>query len=158
MKLNLLKNKNFLIVLIGCICGLLLIFLGNTNSNKESDLPISENIYTSDEIESYTDSLEKKITSLLSHIGGVTEVNVMVTAEISKEKIYATSGNNDDYVIITDSSGNQSALTVAEINANIRGIAIVCNYGENEMLKKEIIDMLASLFNIGTNRISIINT
>ena len=83
---------------------------------------------------------------------------MLVTVEISKEKVYATTGGDRDFVIITDSNGNESALTVAEINASVRGIAVVCNYGENEALKKEIIGMLASLFNIGTNRISVMGT
>lgn len=152
------KKKNILVLVIGCVCGLLLIFLGGLKGDEKEVINTAENIYTSDELEGYTEALEKKISSLLSHIGGVSDVNVLVTVEISKEKVYATTGDNKDYVIITDSSGNESALTVAEINASVRGIAVVCNYGGNEVLKKELIDMLASLFNIGANRISIMGT
>jgi len=155
MKLNFLKNKNVLVIVIGCVCGLLLILLGNVSEKEKETAPVKENMYTTEELEGYTEVLEKKVSSLISNIGGVSDVNVLVTVEISKEKVYATTGDNKDYVIITDASGNESALTVAEINANVRGIAVVCNYGENEALKMELINMLASLFNIGTNRISV---
>ena len=158
MKLNLFKNKNLLIIAIGCICGFLLIIFGSFDSDEKSQPSVNENIYSSEELEGYTETLEKRVTELISHIGGVSDVNVLVTVEISNEKVYATTGDNKDYVIITDSSGNESALAVAEINASVRGIAVVCDYGGNEALKKEIIEMLASLFNIGTNRISIMGT
>ena len=138
MKLEFFKKKNAAVLLIGCICGLLLIFLGSMKGEEKELISPTENAYTSDELEGYTDTLEKKISSLLSHVGGVTDVNVLVTVDISKEKVYATTGDKKDYVIITDSSGNESALTVAEINACVRGIAVVCNYGANETLKKEI--------------------
>ena len=150
------KRKNILVVVIGVATGLLLILLGNIGSEKlPSDL--TEPLYTSEELESYTANIEKKISSLLSHIDGVSDVCVLVTVDISKEKVYATEGDGKNYVIITDSSGNESALTVAEINASVRGIAVVCKYGGNENLKMEIINMLASLFNIGSNRISVMH-
>ena len=158
MKLKLPQNKNLLIVVTGCICGLLLILLGGIGEDEKSDIPLRDDLYTSEELEGYTETLEKRVADLLSHVGGVSDVNVLVTVEISKEKVYATTGDNKDYVIITDSSGNESALTVAEINANVRGIAVVCNYGDNESLKKEIIEMMASLFNIGSNRISVMSS
>ena len=157
MKFNFFKNKNVLVIVIGCVCGLLLILLGNVSEKEKNEVTLNENLYTSEELEGYTDALEKKVSSLISSIGGVSDVNVLVTVEISKEKVYATTGDNKDYVIITDASGNESALTVAEINANVRGIAVVCNYGGNEALKMEIINMLASLFNIGSNRISVMS-
>lgn len=157
MKFNFFKNKNVLVIVIGCVCGLLLILLGNVSEKEKNEVTVNENLYTSEELEGYTDALEKKVSSLISSIGGVSDVNVLVTVEISKEKVYATTGDNKDYVIITDASGNESALTVAEINANVRGIAVVCNYGGNEALKMEIINMLASLFNIGSNRISVMS-
>lgn len=157
MKFNFFKNKNVLVIVIGCVCGLLLILLGNVSEKEKNEVTANENLYTSEELEGYTDALEKKVSSLISSIGGVSDVNVLVTVEISKEKVYATTGDNKDYVIITDASGNESALTVAEINANVRGIAVVCNYGGNEALKMEIINMLASLFNIGSNRISVMS-
>lgn len=155
MKLKILKNRSAIIMIIGCVCGLLLILLAGTSDGKEGAIKEEEDLYTSEELEGYTEALEKRVSGLLSHIAGVSDVKVLVTVEISKEKVYATTGDKKDYVIITDSSGNESALTVAEINASVRGIAVVCNYGKNEALKKEMIDMLASLFNIGTNRISV---
>ena len=158
MKPDFFKKKNILVLVIGCLCGLLLIFLGGLKGEEKELIIANENVYTSDELEGYTEGLEKKISTLLSHIGGVSDVNVLVTVDISKEKVYATTGDKKDYVIITDSSGNESALTVAEINATVRGIAVVCNYGGNEALKKEVIEMLSSLFNVGANRISVMGT
>ena len=152
---NLIKNKNVAVIVIGIACGVLLLILGSIGKDEAPVLSESKDMYTSEELEGYADKLEGKISALLSHISGVSDVRVLVTVDISKEKVYATTGDKKDYVIITDSSGNESALTVAEINACVRVIAVVCKYGGNEALKMEIINMLASLFNNGSNRVSV---
>ena len=149
------KNKKILISAVGCLCGILLILLGSFDSGNKQKTPDTAVSYTSDELDSYTASLEKRISALVGKIDGISDVTALVTVDASKEAVYATSGANRDYVIIKDSSGNESALKLSEINATIRGIAVVCDYGGDEALKKQIIELLSSLFGIGSNRISV---
>lgn len=148
------KNKNFLFAILGAVTGLLLLIyssIGNTTTQVNE--PTTS--YPNEEVESYTSSLEKKVSDHISKINGVSNVSVVITIDGSNEKIYATNGSSKDYVITKDSTGNENALILTEINANVRGIAVVCNYGNNEALRQQIIEMLSSLFNIGANRISV---
>ena len=150
------KNKNTLIIIFGMLLGGILIIYGNSDKSS-GDFPITnENNYTSSELEIYTETLENKVSKFLEKIGGVSNVSGIITIENSKENVYATEGSNFDYVILQDSSGNQSTIKLTEINATVRGIAVVCNYSSEE-LRQQMISTLASLFNIGTNRISVIN-
>jgi len=153
---NFFKNKNVLIVILGVVIGAVLIFIGDSDKLSTDKTTQAENIYTSNELEIYTETLENKVGSFLEKIGGVSNVSVIITIESSKENVYATEGSNFDYVIIQDSSGNQSTVKLTEINATVRGIAVVCNFSSEE-LRQQIISTLSSLFNVGTNRISVIN-
>ena len=149
------KNKKVLLAAVGCMCGILLILLGSFDNGNKSTKPDTSVSYTSEELDSYTASLEKRISALVGRIDGISDVTALVTVDASKESVYATSGSNRDYVIIKDSSGNESALKLSEINATIRGIAVVCDYGGDNALKMQIIELLSSLFGIGSNRISV---
>ena len=150
------KNKKILIAVIGCICGILLIIAGSYgNSSKKEGSKEAPSLYPSEELEIYTERLEKRVCELIERVGGVSNVTVLVTIDTSNESIYATSGSNGDFVIITDPTGKENPVKVMEITANIRGIAVVCDYGGDESLKKNIINMLSSLFSIGSNRISV---
>lgn len=155
---KLLSNKNVLTVLIAIVVGILLVVFGFSGSDKKDlEQNTDAHSYTSAELESYTTALEGRVAKHIEKIGGVSNVNVLLTIEASNEKVFATEGANKDYVIIKDSNGNENALQLSEINAQVRGIAVVCDYGGNDELRQQIILMLSSLFNIGTNRISVMS-
>ncbi len=152
---KLLSNKNLLLSVAGIICGVLLIFNGvNATRNEiKNDVPVA---YESDELQTYTAALEKKISDFLEKVGGISNVSVIVTVESSAETVYATEGNNSDYVIIKDSEGSENAIPLTEITAKLRGIAVVCDYGKNEQLKSTVIELLSSLFDLGSNHIAVL--
>ena len=152
---NIFKNKNVIIVILGILIGGALIFYGEVGDSGKKATEAKESVYSSNELEIYTERLENKISGFLEKIGGVSDVAVVITIDNSKENVYATEGANYDYVILTDSSGNQSTVKLTEITATVRGIAVVCNY-ESEELKQQMITTLSALFNVGTNRISVI--
>lgn len=159
MKFSLAKNKNLIFIISGIVVGFILLFYGSVSDKKETPQNNqSQNNYSSPELQTYTAYLENRIEDLLNQINGVSNAKVMVTIESSKETIYAKEGANLDYVIIRDSSGNENALPVKEISANIRGVAIVCDYQNNDSIKIKIIELISSLFGIGSNRISIMNS
>ena len=151
---KILQNKNLLFAMLGVAVGVLLLVFGSYSSN-EVKASEQQNNYSNEELESYTSTLERKVGEHISKIKGINQVSVILTIEGTNEKVYATNGGSKDYVITKDSGGNENALILTEINASVRGIAVVCDYGGNETLKQQIIEMLASLFNIGTNRISV---
>ena len=141
--------------MLGMLIGGALMLYGEYGNVKDVNSKIKENVYSSNELEIYTERLENKISYFLEKVGGVSDVTVVITIDNSQENVYATEGANYDYVILTDSSGNQSTVKLTEITATVRGIAVVCKY-ESEEIKQQIITMLSALFNVGTNRISVI--
>jgi stage III sporulation protein AG len=153
---KLLENKMLLMIILGVLTGALLIIFGSVDSDKNTDtrLPSSAE-YGGQELESYTQNLEKRITELIERVGGVSNVSVLLTVDASNETVYATEGVNKDYVITKGKDGSEEAIRIMEINSTVRGIAVVCDYGGNEELRVQIIEMLSSLFCIGTNRISV---
>lgn len=152
------KNKNVFLIAIGILLALIMFFGGAFDSSGND---LSQNTettkYDSEELKTYTECLEEKIEVFLEGINGVSDVSVILTVDSSSETVYATQGTNSDYVIIKDSEGNENAIPLTEISAKIRGIAIVCNYGKNEALKMELIELLSSLFDVGSNRISVLS-
>ena len=153
-------KKNVYLLVLGIAFGVFLIIMSCLNSSDDKEI-IDQNINTSEygsaELESYTASLEKKVKGVIERISGVSNVSVLITIDGTNEKVFLTNGSNKDYVIIKDESGNESVLSVMEINANVRGIAVVCSFGGNEDIRQQIIEMLTSVFNIGANRVSVIS-
>lgn len=152
---RILKNKNVILAVVGVICGVLLIF-GGTNAKKSNDTLDTSVKYESEELQTYTLALEKKISEFLEKVGGISNVSVILTIDSSSETVYATEGNNSDYVIIKSSEGSENAIPLTEISAKLRGIAVVCDYGNNEQLKGTVIELLSSLFDLGSNHIAVL--
>ena len=44
---------------------------------------------------------------------------------------------------------------IKEIYPEIRGIAVVCDGGNNPVIKEQLVSILSALFGINTNRISV---
>ena len=155
---KIIKNKNVFLPVIAVILALILFSSNSLNGEKttsHSDQYSPE--YNSDELKTYTEQLEERIKAFLNEINGISNVSVILTVESSSETVYATQGNNSDYVLIKDSKGNENAIPLTEISAKIRGIAVVCDYGGDERLKMTVIDLLSALFDVGANRISILS-
>ena len=156
---ELFKNKKAVMVIAGILCGLSLILAGSLQrKNEGKDTTEEERLYPSEELTVSTEQLEKRLAEIIEHISGVSDASVLITFETSNENVYATSGSNQDFVIINDPNGGENAVKLMEINAKVRGIAVVCDFGGNESLRKEIIGMLTSLFDIGSNRISVMQS
>ncbi len=154
--MEILKNKKIIMIVAGVAAGLCLIFAGSLqNDTKKTANTNKEELYSSEELTVYTEKLEKRVESIIENIAGVKDASVLITFESSKENIYASNGENRDFVIIQNSDGSESGIKLMEINAKVRGIAVVCDYGGNEAMRGEIMEMLTSLFNIGSNRISV---
>lgn len=152
------KSKRTTILILGALLGIFLVIIGSVKQTSDDTSLSPPSQYYSEELVTYTNYVENRVKDIVGEISGISNVSVIVTVESSNENIYAESGMNRDFVIITDGNGKESAVKLFEITAKVRGIAVVCNYGNNDNLKKEIIEMLSSLFSIGSNRISVMQS
>ncbi len=161
-----LKKPRVLIV-IGII-GIALIFL--------SSLDIGGNNTTASDnfsVEEYKKELEKDITKLVKSISGSNKVTVVITLESGMNYQYADvieetgeSKNQTDqtleknqlkqgYITIKNADGSEQAILISKQMPEIRGVAIVCEGGDNAALNKKIQNAVTSALNITSKRVYI---
>ena len=123
--------------------------------------------------------MEKKLEELLNMIEGVGEVKTMITLESLGEKVLekdipvernvvtetdsqggSRSTNNTNSqeatVYITDSKGSKIPYVITETLPGIRGITVVCQGGDNNLIQKNITEVIQALFGIDVHRIKIV--
>ncbi|MBQ7760703.1 MAG: hypothetical protein IJ400_01495 [Clostridia bacterium] len=135
------KKKVYLIVIIcGIVGALLLIFGQKFNKSDTTDSTIT--------LDSYTEYMEEKIESFLLSVDGISNVRVVVTLEDSGEKLYSNQGS-----LLNE----QSNTIVMETYPSIRGVAIACTNGDNDVVKTRITRLISAYLGISTNRIEIVS-
>ncbi len=165
------KLKSPKILIIIGVLGILLIFLsslGNGTDNKEAKASITE--ITAEE---YRVSLEKDIKQIVKGITGSNNVTVVVTLESGMRYKYAdvTEGASTDktedntisssselkqgYITVKTADGGEDALLVTTQMPEIRGVAIVCLGGDNEIIAEKIENTVTAALNITSQRVHI---
>ncbi len=141
-------------------------------------VPDKEATHQGDEwdVQAYVQGLERQLTDMVESIDGAGECRVMITLENSVEYVYAnehsaTSDRTEDvsdtsektterddsessYVIVNSSDGKHGLL-VTEIQPTIRGVAVVCEGGENEQVRERILKTVSTVLNITSSRVCI---
>ncbi len=155
------SDRKTMLILIISVVGMLLILFSDVGSNEQSDNKSSKNdatIYSEYE-------LSKQIEELIENINGAGKCKAMITYNCYEETVYAQ--NKDETLradgekhhtgeyIILDSNNDEVGLAVKTIMPEIKGIAIVCQGGDNPVIIEQIISALSALFNISSNRISV---
>lgn len=167
--LKALKSPKFLI--IGGLVGILLIFISSL-SGKEAKEPKTpdENILN---IEEYRAELEADIEELVIEISGSKRVSVVVTLESTASYSYAdtreeattdksgeTLSETDTelkrgYITVKTADGDEEALLVSATMPEIRGVAIVCEGGDSEIISEKIMNTVTAALNITKKRVYI---
>ena len=94
---------------------------------------------------------------------------MLIMYDASEEYIYAkdteedtkTENENERDInyksrhIIIKEDGDESGLRIKEIYPEVRGVAVICEGGDNPVVKEQIISALKALFDINTNCISV---
>lgn len=155
------KKRLILIVVIG-FTALFLIFISELDLEKNVE---KEKEYSSNE---YCEYLEDKTTEIIEAINGAGKTHVMITLSETTEYVYAvndkkTEKNNDsstdnayenDYIIIEENS-NDKGLLIKTIEPKIRGVAIVCEGGDNTNVQNQIYSTVSAVLDVNTSKISI---
>ncbi len=154
-----LKKSSIVIAVFILVGVLLLMFPGETSSSAENTAS-----YSMAEVTTYTERLEDRIRKLCSSVRGVGDVSVLVTLDCGSEFVYADNRNeqmnesgssySSDYLIIDDKDGS-SPVTVTEIYPKIRGIALVCDGGDDPKIRQKLTDLLSAALGISSGRISV---
>lgn len=163
------KLRSPKVLVIAGLCGILLIFLSGLSSDKETK-EVRTNEFS---FEEYRLSIEEGIEKIVKDITGSGKVQVVVTLESSVRYNYAESleetkteknekesqsSDNElkeGYITVKTADGGEEALLVTARMPEIRGIAIVCEGGDNEIINQKIQNAVMAALNITSKRVYI---
>ena len=159
-------------VLIGII-GIILIclssFMGGGENHQEEKVTSAESLTA----EEYRIQLEESIAEMVKSITGNDNAKVVITLESGIKYSYAdikegtsanktesnvTSSSNElkeTYITVKTADGGEQALLVTTEMPEIRGVAIVCEGGDNELINEKIKNAVTAALNITSKRIYI---
>ena len=161
-----LKNPRALII-IGAV-GIALIFLSSIGGEESG----TQN-FDDFSIEEYKEALEEDIERLVKSISGSRKVTVVITlesgvnyqyadvieeADESKSETDKNSQKNEfhqNYITVKRADGSEEAILISKQMPEIRGVAIVCQGGDNAALNKKIQNAVTSALNITSKRVYI---
>ncbi|MBR7132942.1 MAG: hypothetical protein IKD04_05365 [Clostridia bacterium] len=165
------KLRSPKVLVIGGILGILLIFI--------SSLPFGEGqaakAETANEFstEQYRLSLQEEITEMVTQITGSKNVTVVITLESGIRYSYAdtreeissdktekeaqSSGSElkEGYITVKTADGGEQALLITAEMPEVRGVAIVCEGGDSEIISEKIQNTVTAALNITSKRVYI---
>lgn len=167
--LNKIKNPKFLIIL--GVAGILLIFLSSFSTEKTKETVKNESEIS---ISQYRTQLEEDIGEIVKGITNSKKVTVVITLESSMRYKYAdiTEGASTDktesnttistsselkqgYITVKTADGGEQALIITTQMPEVRGVAIVCEGGDNTYISEKIQNAVTAALNITSKRVYI---
>jgi len=176
LKKFIITPKGMKIVIIIGICAIGLIFVSNFFDTKKPAGKVQEKEISSEE---YIESLEKRMGALVSSIEGVGKIKILITLENSAEKIYADEqktnrDNSEDIdeqnatkktqerqdsenkiVVVDNENGGREPLIKTQIEPRVKGVVIVCEGGDNELVKQRISACVTTALSIPIKKVCI---
>ena len=159
------KDKKLLIVFILAVVGVILLVLSEFIEVEEKETEVTQ---PADSFE-YTQMIEGKLENIISEIEGAGQANVMVTLDTGEENVYARQVKSDEeknenkdslqyeyeYIVIKSGASHEGGMLLKVVQPNIRGVAIVCEGGDNAAVRENIINTVSAVLDINTNKISV---
>ena len=166
-KIKSLAGKPKLLVIIG-ISGILLIYLSSfipSSGKAESKAAVAPSA------EEYRQTVYDSVKNIVTGITGDENPTVIVTLESGIRYEYANAKESDtsastgreteenrkatkqSYITVRTSDGGETPLIVSEIMPEIRGVAIVCAYGDNPDIAEKIENAVTAALDITSQRV-----
>lgn len=169
-------GKLFLLVL----AGVFLVLASKTEGvekKAEKQTEIMENTEVED-LEKYIRQQEKKLAQILEKVDGIGEVEVMITAKASKEKItlkdvpyQRTETNEQDSgggtrqkteisseetsVMDKQKDGEETPYVTKELQPEIEGVIVIASGAKNPQIEAEINEAVVALFSVPAHKIKV---
>ena len=107
--------------------------------------------------------MEQRLAQILSQIDGAGRVSVFLSVEEGELMIYqqdedvnADGSGRYDTVTVTDSNRTQSGLVQQVIPPKYQGVIVVCQGAQKASVRLNIIQAVAKVTGLGTDRISVL--
>ena len=158
------------LVIFGLI-GIFLIFLSSLSGDNTEES--AEMMPGQLNLEEYRESLEENIADMVTDITGSRKVKVIVTLDsgvrysyadtreesssdkTEKEAQVTDSEIKEGYITVKSASGGEEALLLKTEMPEIRGVAVVCEGGDNEYINEKIVNTITAALNITSKRVYI---
>lgn len=142
-------------------------------TNIDSTVLNKEDIEYNNEVNDYSNVLEKKLSNILSKIENAGKVNVMITLEDSVEKIPAMNMNNkSETTKEADSEGgtrdfrredeskelinvSNDIVILKEKNPNIKGVIVVAEGAGDPIVLENMYSAVKTVLGISVNRVQV---
>ncbi len=120
----------------------------------------------------FVENTERRLCEILGRIEGVGTCQVMVTLENGVEYVYATEqktntdrqqeenkmierDDSEESIIVIDRGDGREGLLVTEIQPTVKGVVVVCEGGDREEVKQQIIQSVTVALNITSKRVCV---
>lgn len=158
--INKIKNdKKALLIIICGVLGMLLIMFSGGEDSKTTDAEKTDN---SAQLNNF--AIKEEVKHLIEKIDGAGETEIVITYKSAEETIYAQNVKEetgdgkikkDSEFIIVEQNDSETGLHIKTVYPEVQGVAVVCEGGNNPVVKEKIYSVLTALFNINSNNISI---
>lgn len=138
------KDKK-LMILVG-VLGILLLLLGQMGGGakrQESGLP---------DAEAYKTALEAELTALCEEVAGVGQARVLVTLSGTEMAVYEKNETASGQTLATTGGG---ALLLYYELPRVMGVAVVCDGGDSQRVKRELTSLLCASLDVESHRVCV---
>lgn len=167
------KLKNPKMLIICGLTGIALIALSSFFPLSGSDKADAGTASQEMSVKEYESDLEERVKKIVSDITGSDNVTVMITLESSVKYVYAddtkdtsstvsgdksttqSSANSKSYITVKSSEGGDKALVVTQNMPQVRGVAVICDGGDDIQLSEKINNAVCAALNITSKRVYI---
>lgn len=149
-----------IIGLIGMVCiGASSCFQKEDTAEEVQELPTESSVIAAAD---YCDAMETRLETLLSAVEGVGKCDVMITVTGSSAYLYAQDESRSDsaeriesernYVLV-GGGDSEHALVESVHNPEIQGVVIVCEGGDNSVVKEQVYQVAAAALHLKSSQI-----
>ena len=156
------KDRLLRVLLWVGLAGMLLIGLSELLPSRNSEESAAAVTLTASQVEQ---ALEQRITALLRQVEGVGSCRVMVTLESDARAVYAAdtvssagadgSTTLSESYLTVDTDAGPVGLLLTRIQPTVKGVAVVCDGGDSDAVRQQVIQVVATAFHISERRVCV---
>lgn len=156
------RDKGIRLLMTVGLIGILLIALSELPSCEKREKSTAVTV-TETQVEQ---ALEKRITALLREVEGVGSCRVMVTLESGTQMVYAAdtvssagadgAASLSESYLTVDTDTGPVGLLLTRIQPTVKGVAVVCDGGDNAAVCQRVIQVVSTAFHISERRVCVV--
>jgi stage III sporulation protein AG len=140
-----LKGKWTICIL--ALLGVALLFFGGRLGREDTVTTLDGEYQRSSE--EYRATLEARIAEICRRVSGDPMPTVMITLDGGEEYVYAR--REDGSYIVSSGKG----ILICRMTPKVKGVAVVCQNGDEAQIKGRITELVCALLGIGANKVSV---